>query len=306
MFGFLGTLRSKKIRLLGITGPPASPSRKGIALVIIVKNVADYILEWIEFHAVAGARHIYLYDNGCSDDTLAKIAVSPFAPMVTAIPWRFAGHDQATGRRISQQVAAYAHAATTFGGDFERMGFIDIDEFLVPDQGLNLMEALTLNGNHSNISLPWHMFGHNGHISRPEGRVTDNYTARAPVPYARNSDLLRFKCIIDPCRASAIGVHSFETTDMGDRTANVAGVVMSNRSRKQAEFFTSSPLQLNHYYLLSKAEMNIKLNRGPINFADSASYRKRVLDKVDEIERAPVEDDKATAYLRSVGMVASG
>ncbi|MEO1952187.1 glycosyltransferase family 92 protein [Thioclava sp.] len=294
--GFIKAIGSKKMRLFGITAPPAAEGREGLALVAIVKNVGDYILEWLEFHTAAGARHVFLYDNGCTDDTLARIAASPFAASVTVIPWRMAGYDPATQRRISQQVGAYAHAVTTFGTDFERMAFIDIDEFLVPDPGLTLMEAITQHGDHSNISLPWHMFGHAGHETRPDGWVTRAFTDRAPVPYARDSDLLRFKCIVDPSRVSAVGVHSFETVDMGDRTANAAGQVVSNRARKQAAFFTSSPLQLNHYYLLSKAELETKLARGPINFGGAEGYRKRVLEKVAEIERAPVEDRKAVTY----------
>lgn len=296
VLGYIKAVGSKKIRMLGVSPPPASATRSGVALVVIVKNVGDYILEWLEFHQRAGAAHVFLYDNGCTDDTLEKLAGSRFATMVTVTPWRMAGFDPATGRRISQQVGAYAHAVSTFGADFARMAFIDIDEFLVPDPGLSLMEAVTLHGEHSNISLPWHMFGHAGHETRPNDWVTRAFTARAPVPYSRDSNLLRFKCIVDPARVSAVGVHSFETTDMGDCTANVAGKVASNHSRKHAEFFTSSPLQLNHYYLLSKAELEVKLARGPINFGGAEAYRKRVLEKVAEIEDAPVEDRKAVVY----------
>ncbi|AQS48447.1 hypothetical protein BMG03_12055 [Thioclava nitratireducens] len=52
---------------------PPPPTRDGPALVAIVKTIGDYILEWLETHTVTGARHVCLYDTGCTDDTLAKI-----------------------------------------------------------------------------------------------------------------------------------------------------------------------------------------------------------------------------------------
>ncbi|OWY08031.1 hypothetical protein B6V74_15810 [Thioclava sp. F42-5] len=48
--------------------------RGGQALVAIVKTIGDYILEWLETHTVTGARHVCLYDTGCTEDTLAKSA----------------------------------------------------------------------------------------------------------------------------------------------------------------------------------------------------------------------------------------
>lgn len=287
---------SKKIRTFGVTPPSPQAECRGIAIVAIIKNVATYIEEWLEFHRVAGARHFFVYDNGCTDDTRGRIRQSRHADRVTITPWRMQGIDPTTQRRISQQVGAYAHAVTTYGDSFERMAFIDIDEFLVPDPGMTLMEALTAHGDHSNISLPWHMFGHDGKDVAPAGWVIRNFTSRAPVPYAPKSDLLRFKCVVDPCRVNGVGVHSFETVDMGVQTANVAGAVTSNSKRKKPNFFVSNPLQLNHYYLLSKAELEDKLNRGPVNFGTSDNYRKRVIKKVAEIEKDPVEDRKAVAY----------
>lgn len=272
------------------------PDRQGIAIVSIVKNVERYIDEWIDFHRAAGTRHFFIYDNGSTDETYERILRSMHSRAVTITPWRMQGIDPPTGRRLSQQVSAYAHAITTFGQDFQRMAFIDIDEFLVPDLGLDLITALNLYGDYSNISLPWHMFGHNDHSSPPEGRVTRNFTCRAPVPYAPGSDLLRFKCIVDPCRVSGVGVHSFETVDMKDRSANIHGVVAKNSHRKRLDFFSSSPLQLNHYYLLSKNELKEKLDRGPINFGSRDDYRKRVIQKIAEIEANPVEDRKAVEY----------
>ena len=296
MLSYLKGLGSKKMRIFDVTPPSPMADRQGIAMVTIVNNVERYIDEWLDFHRAAGARYFFIYDNGCTDDTCGRIRRSVHSHVVTITPWRMQGKDPVTGRRISQQVSAYAHAITTFGQNFQRMAFIDIDEFLVPDLGLDLMAALTGYGDYSNISLPWHMFGHNGHSLAPEGWVTRNFTSRAPVPYALKSDLLRFKCVVDPCRISGVGVHSFETVDMRDQTANAAGFVAKNSQRKRPDFFTSSSLQLNHYYLLSKTELEQKLDRGPINFGNRKDYRNRVIQKIAEIEANPVEDHKAVAY----------
>ena len=80
------------------------------------------------------------------------------------------------GREIHNQVLAYAHAASNFGGAFRWMAFIDADEFLVPKQAASIPEALAHLGEAVNVSLPWHMFGRSGHRGGAGGRACSGTT----------------------------------------------------------------------------------------------------------------------------------
>ncbi|WP_175566866.1 glycosyltransferase family 92 protein [Rhodovulum sp. ES.010] len=267
--------------------------------------MAPYLAEWLDFHVAAGVERFFIYENGSTDATPAMLASGSHAGRITVIPWKLGARDAGTGRVFSQQVTAYAHAITTFGRLVERMAFIDIDEFLVPRGDRTLMEELHAIGPVANISLPWMMFGHGGHAVQPEGGVVANYTRRAATPYGRGSSLLRFKCIVDPCDVTGVGVHAFATRSMGERSANTRGEVALNRDRKRPDFFSDARIQLNHYYCLSEEELHRKCSRGPVNFASDASYGRRVRRKVAEIERATVEDRAAPDFLARVGRSAA-
>ena len=99
---------------------------EGIALAAIVKNEAHYLAEWIEFHLLLGVRHVFLYDNGSTDNSPEVLAPYIRDQLVTIIPWvNFSGS-------LNPQALAYNHALTNFGPDFAWMAFIDVDEFLYP------------------------------------------------------------------------------------------------------------------------------------------------------------------------------
>jgi hypothetical protein len=289
-------LKSRKARYLDVSPPKAMAAGQHIGIACIMRNVAPYIEEWLHFHFLAGVNHVLAYEN-LSDDTTRKILESYPPDKVTVIPWALHGSDEGTDRYLSRQVTAYAHAVTTFGASFTRLAFIDVDEFLVPVGHDSIPAALAAIGHHSNLSLPWLMFGHAGHDMRPEGGVLRNYTHRAVTPYEATSPLLRFKCIVDPCRTTTVGVHRFRTTDLGDQTANTRGEIVGNGARKQRGFFATEHLQLNHYYSLSRAETEAKIARGPVANASQAGYAARVREKITEIERRTVEDLSAMDFL---------
>ncbi len=43
--------------------------REGLALVLIAKNEAPYLEEWINFHFKQGVSHFFIYDNDSTDNT---------------------------------------------------------------------------------------------------------------------------------------------------------------------------------------------------------------------------------------------
>ena len=285
-----------KISKIGIRLPAPEPDRHGVAIALIVRDEARHIREWAEFHARAGVRQFIIYDNGCTDGTLAVLREVLPEEMRVIVPWRQIFSDARMGREIHNQVLAYAHAAGNFGGAFRWMAFIDADEFLIPTRTDSIPAALEAVGECRNVSLPWHMFGRSGHETPPEGGVLRNYIRRAGDPMSDVRGVRAFKCIVDPCHLTALRVHSMDT-DGSAGSCNDQGVVYSARDREKPAFYSVENLQLNHYYTRSEEELAAKISRGPNLAAKTPEYARKVRRTVANIEAGEVEDRTALDFL---------
>ena len=295
MFSWLR--RRKGITRIALTPPAARDDRHGLALVVIARNEARHIGEWGRFHALAGVRHFHLYDNASTDGTADALREAVGDDRLTVIPWAQKLSDARSGAEIHNQVLAYAHATANFGSAFRWMSFIDVDEFLVPKQAADLPAALKHLEAEANISLPWHMFGRNGHDDAPAGGVVQNYTRRHPDPMSDARGLRNFKMIVDPCRVTALRVHEIET-DGSSASVNDRGDRTSAAGRNRREFYSAEHIQLNHYYTRSDAELRAKIARGPNLTTPDADHLRRVMRKVAHIEADAIEDLAALDYLR--------
>lgn len=293
-----------KISKIGIRTPKPEPDRGGIAITLIVKNEARHIGEWAAFHHRAGVERFLVYDNGCADATIPILRETLPSEALTVVPWNQVFSDARMGREIHNQVLAYAHAASNFGGAFRWMAFIDVDEFLIPKRAGSIPGALAHLGQARNLSLPWHMFGRNGHATVPEGGVMRNYLRRASDPMSDRRGIKAFKCIVDPCHLTALRVHSMET-DGSDDTRNDRGEAATAAEREKPGFYSADHLQLNHYYTRSAEELAAKIGRGPNLVAKNPEYARKVMRTVEAIEAEEVEDRAALDYLARLGAEAA-
>lgn len=292
MFWPRGSRSTHSASRMDITTPSPLPERYGVAIVAIAKNEELYIRDWLAFHSIAGVREIILYDNQSTDST-AEIAESFPGVSTKIIPWEFQTALPKWRGRIDCQVAAYAHAICTFGGRFRWMAFIDVDEFIVPRMHHTIQQALYTVSGFSNISLPWTTFGHLGHAEMPEATVPFAYDRCARTPHA---GIFNFKCIVDPCEVIQVGVHEFKTRNMGNKTANMSGQVVSCKKRNES-FSTNEILQLNRYYLKSKNETGRRIRKGEMFGKFSARYGEEVRRNARLIESDTVEDKAAIEFL---------
>jgi hypothetical protein len=288
-----------KISKLGIVPPSPEPGRHGIAVALIVRDEERHVGEWAEFHLRAGVRHFYVYDNGCRDATV-PVLQGVLGEAVTVLPWRQVISDARWDREIHNQVLAYAHAASNFGARFRWMTFIDVDEFLVPKRAASIPEALAHLKDCTSVSLPWHMFGRSGHAAPPAGGVVRNYLRRARDPMSDVRGVRAFKVVVDPCRLTALRVHSMETEWSG-ATCNDRGEPASEREREGRRFYSADHLQLNHYYTRSEAELAAKIGRGPNLQAKTSEYERKVRRTVANIEADEVEDRAALDFMARIG-----
>ncbi|KAL7576371.1 hypothetical protein ACA910_018181 [Epithemia clementina (nom. ined.)] len=140
------TLAPKKHNLVVCTWTASNYFRRGDATSI--PDPERRLREWILFHQLVGADHIYIYDNSrpTGQNATYTTFVSPLrilveryfsSELVTYIPWpcQVCSNNRPNhpnpGER-SSQYAAEASCRERFGHKTEWMAFIDIDEYLVP------------------------------------------------------------------------------------------------------------------------------------------------------------------------------
>ncbi|MFO1091173.1 MAG: glycosyltransferase family 92 protein [Hyphomicrobiales bacterium] len=257
---------------------PAAP-RKPLAIVAIARDEAEYLREWLEFHLMMGAEHVYLYDNQSSDDTRGLVRSYEDRNLVTRINWPNPSTE-------SPQLTAYADAIVRFGRFWRWMAFIDIDEFLYSGRSSSVVDVLQSSfADHAAVEVAWRNFGFSGHASKPAGPVIESYTARAPMD-VEDDQLRKVKSIVDPCRVSTVfSAHRFTLRD-------------GSPTRLPAE---SGELRINHYFTKSRDEFERKLAQQAVFWGNVRHSAQREVERRHDIaaavERAPVRDDEILRFV---------
>jgi hypothetical protein len=289
-----------KISQVGLRPPAPLPGRHGVGIAAIMRNEARHAPEWARFHHAAGVRRFVIYDDGSSDGTAEALARALPAEALTVIPWAQRLEDTRLGREMHNQVLAYAHAVSNFGAGLRWMALIDPDEFMVPVAARSIPEALE-GYEPPALSMPWHMFGFSGHETAPDAPVLEAYTRRAREVAGDAPGLRAFKMLADPCRITALRVHSL-SCDGGAACWNDRGERVAGPSARTRAWASAERLQLNHYYTRSRAELEAKIARGPNLPSKRGEYRRKVMRTVASVEADTVEDLRARDYARSLGL----
>ena len=223
-------------------------ARRRIALVVIVKNEAHAIFEWLAHHAAIGVDHFIVYDNRSTDATRDEIRAFPDPRRVTLIDWPM----------TFGQMPAYRDAHRRFGRRFGWMGFIDADEFLIPLQSESLPAILADFENEDGLAVPWTLFGSAGHGPRPHGLVMENYTRRAPLDFGVNRHI---KCLMRTDRLADFTSSPHIFVSARNRIVREDGLSMDGKSLLP-EPIVPRRLRLHHYVVQSREDYAAKQARG--------------------------------------------
>ena len=131
-------------------------------IVAIIKNEGEYIVEWVKYHRLVGVDHIFLYNNGSTDETKAFLAPYVDENFVTLLD--FPG--------VGRQLPAYNDALKKYGKLCKYMAFIDADEFIYPMERKPVTEVLdeimAKNSHAGGIAVNWRVYGSSGHVAKPK------------------------------------------------------------------------------------------------------------------------------------------
>ena len=253
-----------------------------LTLVAIAKDETRNLREWLVYHTLLGIEAFIIYDNESStpvSETLAPFLRGGFLTVVD-IPGP------------NMQLQAYNHALREFGHSTRWMGFIDLDEYIVPQTTDDLRHFLTDYEAHAGLAVNWVMYGSGGHIKRPHGLMIENYTTRLPLAAPANYHI---KSIVKPaCTLRALSPHSFAYREG-------CSAVNPDRLPIASPFSPAcvDKIRVNHYFFRSREEFTEKINRGRAD--TNAPERRRGIETFENQFNAPHEEDlSAIKYLEEL------
>ncbi|KAE9449046.1 hypothetical protein C3L33_19019, partial [Rhododendron williamsianum] len=172
---------------------PDLPSQKKHQMCVctMLLNQAQFLREWVVYHARIGVQRWFIYDNNSDDDISSLIkSLDDENFNITRHVWPW----------IKTQEAGFVHCALRAKDSCEWVGFIDVDEFLHFPSGLSIHEVIgNFTSNVAELRINCHSFGPSGLKRVPTKGVTQGYTCRMAAakrhksivrPEALNSTLI--------------------------------------------------------------------------------------------------------------------
>ena len=227
-------------------GPLLSTPGLKLGVVVILRDEASYLDEWLAYHHALGVDHFFIYDNGSTDELHEVIEPWVNHGLVTLVHWPLPGG----------QIDAYSHALRFYGPSSQWLAFFDVDEFVVPLVDDDIPSVLARFPDAADVRIPRVDFGFSGHRERPEQLSIEAYTEVADVFGRDPAKPPRVKTVAQPKSISAVGIH---TATVADDLRGPDGAAVPGRTVGKACW---EYVQLNHYYTRSFEEFEAKRFRG--------------------------------------------
>jgi hypothetical protein len=236
---------------------PPPEHKNTFALVAIVKNEARYLLEWLAFYDCIGVRHFVIFDNESTDETRNILKCYAQFVDIEIIHWPSCGE-------ISAQLEAYNYFIETYRNEFDFAAFFDLDEFLVPHNGVAFPDFLDrIPDNAGAIGFNQRVFGSSGELTYKTDLVLRRFKRCSEPLYDENKyykSMYRLRDIdsVTNVHGSSLARGQFSFPDFSPLPQDAA------RPGAAAEICCSD-FQLNHYILKSLEEFRGKQRRGCVD-----------------------------------------
>lgn len=247
-----------RIRLILAT-PKILSKKYNVSICAIFKNEAPYLREWIEFNHIVGVEHFYLYNNNSEDDYQSILKPYINNGLVTLIQWPY----------NQKQMECYMDCIDEYAHETKWLGFIDIDEFIVPKSNDSIYDFLQpFEKKAGSVNIYWKIFGTSGNMNRNlSGLVSEDFT----VCWSKHMDL--GKCFYNTAFGFAKKSkhsnqlhHKFWVNYKGKDIPPVNifnHICVGNRNVAESQDF---PIQINHYFTKSYKEYAMKRAKGDVYF----------------------------------------
>ena len=243
-----------------------------LAVCAIAKNEGSYFEEWIEWHRARGVEKFYIYDNESGDDTAQVLAPYIAEGLVDYVFW--------PGGR--QQIPAYDDCITRHRLETRWLAFLDLDEFIVPEKGTEVVDFLQRMEPYPVVEVNWLVYGSGGEKTRRDGGVMERFRYHA-LPGAELNH--HVKSFVDPRRVCCMtGCHEAARLPGAGHIVDVRGEQIRKNWRHRDA--VSGDIRINHYAVKSFDEFLEKRARGRARSLDM-----RGMDYFDRFDLNDIKEE---------------
>ena len=238
-----------------------------VALCIMCKDEQKYLQENIAHHVLLGVDTIIVYDNN-SKIPIKKMKWFKENPHVHVVDWP-------DKKRLSH-IRAFRHCLKHFK-QFDWIGFIDTDEFVVIKTKENIKQFLGHYKEYGGLGIQWKCFGSSGHKTKQES-VIESFTQASGT-----MDDKHVKCFVQTkyCLGPRGNPHQFSYVKgrpcVNELGKNIPGPFNQPISRKR--------IQLNHYVTRSREDFEEKRKRGGGNTQDNNKLTEAFWDRFNKNDK---------------------
>lgn len=230
-----------------------------VSVCAIFKNEAPYLKEWIEFNHIVGVDHFFLYNNN-SEDNYEEV-VEPYVKsgLVTLVQWP----------KNQAQMECYNDCISKYSKMTQWLGFIDIDEFVIPIEKNNIYDILQpFEKNRGSVKIYWKMFGTSGLLERDlDTLVTEEFTVSWPKYYTVGKCFYNTNFEFDGSYSGNKCLHHLLWTKY--KGVNIPPVNVQDKvcfDNFNCAKGNIHSMQLNHYFTKSFKEYGMKKAKGDVYF----------------------------------------
>lgn len=150
------------------------------AICAIIKDEHLFLKEWIDWHLGLGFDAIHLFEDKGSNSH------KEICEKYSNVSLRRYEDDEQVRKLLSaqghskRQLVLYQWFAETYRGRYNWAAFIDLDEFIMLEDGYTLDKLCNEFSDYPTVYLFWKMKGASGHLERPQCGVIEAYTETCP------------------------------------------------------------------------------------------------------------------------------
>ena len=230
-----------------------------IAFCAIIKDEARYLDEWLAYHCLIGVEHFYITDDNSTDNIQEVLQKWIKKGLVT-----YMKVDEFLRTSSVRQIISDLTYCDILKNSYKYLGFLDIDEFLVPPNG-NIRDFLrTIPCEVASIYIRWVFFGLSETSS---GLLTERCLNHSNYFSGHGKSIVNPRNIAINVKTNPHIFHPVQGEKILDFDFSLA------EWSEDLSFFKDIPIteknanlpRINHYYGKSKAEIEAKQKRGRFN-----------------------------------------
>ena len=180
-----GLSLARSIGSAGLTRTAAAPDGY-LAMCLITRDSVD-LRDWVQHYLDLGVSKIYVFDHNSSTPVIKQLW--DYEVEQTVVYHYVEDFSFFEGESIVQ-FEAYRQCIKKYAHRHQFLTFFDDDEYIVlkPEaRTRSLAEFLRSYEDYGGLAVNWQIIGSSEHVTRPPGRVTDNYVECIPEQDYQNT-----------------------------------------------------------------------------------------------------------------------